>query len=148
VRRAAPVRYPDAVRPWQHVLDPLAGYLELAERLASEGARFAEPWNFGPDESGAASVRQLAEQFALQWGEGAGWEADRRPQPREAALLRLDASKARQRLGWRPTWDFAHALERSVAWYKAQARGADMRGMTLDQIAEFERARAPAIQPG
>jgi CDP-glucose 4,6-dehydratase len=137
--RAARVRRPEAVRPWQHVLDPLAGYLALAERLA-EGAAFAEAWNFGPDESDARPVRWVVEEFCRRWGGGASWQGDEDDHPHEAGLLMLDAGKARERLAWRPAWDAAQAVARSVEWYKAHAAGADMRAFTLQQIADYERA--------
>lgn len=138
--RPVRVRRPEAVRPWQHVLDPLSGYLRLAERLLADGKRWGEGWNFGPDESDARNVRWVVERFTQLWGDGARWEADPGPHPHEAGMLRLDISKARERLGWRPTWDIERALERTVAWYRAQAKGGDARELALAQIEDFEMA--------
>lgn len=138
--RPVRVRRPDAVRPWQHVLDPLSGYLRLAERLLADGERWAEGWNFGPDEADARNVRWVVERFVQLWGEGAGWEIDPGTHPHEAGMLRLDISKARQRLSWRPVWNIDRTLECTVAWYRGHAKGANMRALSLAQIDEFERA--------
>ena len=131
------IRRPDAVRPWQHVLDPLHGYLLLAEKLLAEGERWAQGWNFGPDERDARNVRWVADRFVSLWGGAARWEQDRGEHPHEAAMLRLDISKARQVLGWRPAWDVERALERTVQWYNAHAGGADARSLVLEQIDAF-----------
>lgn len=141
------LRSPGATRPWQHVLEPLAGYLALAERLATagDGARFAQGWNFGPAEADAVPVGELVATLARFWGGDAGWELDARPQPHEAHCLKLDASKARALLGWRPALGLADALEWTVAWYRRQARGEDARALCLDQIARY-RARQGAIE--
>jgi CDP-glucose 4,6-dehydratase len=134
----AELRNPLAIRPWQHVLDPLAGYLLLAERLHAQGPVVSEAWNFGPDEADAWSVRQVAERVALAWGDGASCrELTGVAGPHEAHWLKLDASKARQRLGWRPRWHIGQAIDRTVAWARAHAKGADMRKFTLDQILEY-----------
>ena len=136
------IRRPDAVRPWQHVLDPLSGYLRLAERLALEGEPWAQAWNFGPDDAGAKTVRSVVERFAQLWGPQAKWQADREEHPHEAGLLRLDIGKAQRRLGWKPSWDLERSLEKTVAWYQAYAARADMRSVSLGQIEQFEAARA------
>jgi CDP-glucose 4,6-dehydratase len=134
------LRYPDAVRPWQHVLDPLAGYLDLAERLHVEGADFAEAWNFGPSDEDARPVRWIVEQLIRGCGSRMSWEREPSPQPHEASNLRLDCSKARSRLGWRARWPLPVALEKICAWHKDFGRGANMRDCTLAQIREFEAA--------
>ena len=131
------IRHPEAVRPWQHVLEPLSGYLLLAERLRMEGVSFAEGWNFGPSEEDAWPVRRLAERLAALWGEGAGWRQDGDPHPHEAHYLRLDCAKAHERLDWRPRWDLARALAETVAWYRAQQSGEDVRAVTLAQIESY-----------
>ena len=113
------IRYPQATRPWQHVLDPLAGYLMLGERLLADPRGDAEAWNFGPDGSSQLSVAQVIVAFARQWP-AVRCDVDRRPQPHEAGLLHLDCTKARERLGWRPVWDAATTLERTAAWYRRQ----------------------------
>src|SRR5205807_1036967 len=97
----ARIRNPNATRPWQHVLDPLHGYLMLAERLWRDPA-LAGGWNFGPAEEDAVSVGRLADELAARWGAGAGWTADAGPHPHEARWLELDCAKARERLGWAP----------------------------------------------
>jgi len=133
------IRNRNAVRPWQHVLEPLHGYLLLAERLATEGARWAEAWNFGPHDADARPVAWIADALAGEWGDAARWQDDGGNHPHEAAWLKLDCSKARQQLGWQPRWDLAHALRAIVAWHQAQQRGADMREVSLAQIAAYER---------
>lgn len=134
---AAAVRRPDAVRPWQHVLEPLSGYLVLAERLVDEGPDFAEAWNFGPEESDAREVGWLADRVSTLWGDGARCEGDRRAHPHEATFLKLDCSKARARLGWRPRWHLERALEETVAWYRAFYAGSDVRALSAGQIAAY-----------
>ena len=132
------IRSPDSVRPWQHVLDPLAGYLSLAERLVTNGEAFAEAWNFGPAEDGRP-VRWLASRLCEQVP-GASWFADDAPQPHEARTLRLDSSKARARLAWSPRWTIEAALDRTLAWHTAWRSGARMVDVSLEQIAEYEAA--------
>ncbi len=131
------IRQPAAIRPWQHVLEPLHGYLLLAERLFIEGPAYAGGWNFGPDAADARSVRWLAEHLAVEWGVGAAWCADHQPHPHEAHYLRLDCAKAHERLGWRPHWNLARALAETVAWYRAERAGVDMRAATRAQIEQF-----------
>ncbi|MDD5363752.1 MAG: CDP-glucose 4,6-dehydratase [Gallionellaceae bacterium] len=135
-----PVRYPEAVRPWQYVLEPLAGYLQLAERL--HAGQDAEAWNFGPADADMHPVGALLDRLAALWGEGAAWQADGAEHPHEAGLLRLDSSKARIRLGWRPKYDTDAALARVVEWHRAWLAGADMRAYTLDQIDRYMAAGA------
>jgi CDP-glucose 4,6-dehydratase len=136
------LRYPRAVRPWQHVLDPLAGYLQLAERLlGTNGAPFARAWNFGPDGSGDASVGEVAHALAQLWGEGARvTETPSVQHPHEDGLLRLDSSLARSQLGWSPRWSLRDSLARTVEWQRAWLDGADMRDVCLRQIGEYEAA--------
>jgi CDP-glucose 4,6-dehydratase len=133
------VRAPQAVRPWQHVLEPLSGYLLLAERLCTDGEAFAEPWNFGPDETDARPVKWIVERLCAGVA-GARWQQDDAPQPHEAHTLRLDTAKARARLGWRPRWNLPHALEATLAWHRAWKSGADMADFSLRQIREYEAA--------
>jgi CDP-glucose 4,6-dehydratase len=140
--RAALIRNPEAVRPWQFVLEPLAGYLRLAERLWSGGAAFAEGWNFGPDESDARPVRFVADRLVALWGSAVSWESDKTAHPHEAAWLGLDCRKARERLGWRPVLALDEALEWTVRWYKEQAAGRAARKMTLEQIREYAKLGA------
>lgn len=136
-RRPVPIRNPRAVRPWQHVLEPLGGYLTLAEKLYDRGPEFAEAWNFGPRDQDCRPVSWIVEQLSEQWKDGVRWEIDDRPRPHEANSLKLDSAKATHRLDWAPRWDLATALRAIVRWHQAQQSGADMRGVTLDQIREY-----------
>jgi CDP-glucose 4,6-dehydratase len=129
------VRYPQAVRPWQHVLEPLSGYLMLAERLYD--GREAEAWNFGPADDDVRPVGQLLDSLAGIWGEGASWQSDANDHPHEAGLLRLDSSKARMVLGWQPKFNIDQALGRVVRWHRAWLSGEDMHAFTLDQIEQY-----------
>jgi CDP-glucose 4,6-dehydratase len=136
--RAVRIRSPDAIRPWQHTLEPLSGYLRLAELLFSSGAEFGESWNFGPHEDDARPVIWLASQFASRTG--CSWELENAEQPREAVHLKLDSSKARSRLGWHPRWRLATALEKAIEWHSEWRRDGDMRALTLRQIKEYEQS--------
>ncbi len=132
------VRSPEAVRPWQHALEPLSGYLLLVQRLRNEGQRFADGWNFGPDREAERPVRDLAERIVGLWGEGARWEVmSQAGLPHEAKYLTLNAAKARQELAWRPRLTLDNALALTVDWYKAFGTGRDMRPFTQDQIAAY-----------
>ncbi len=130
------LRRPEAVRPWQHVLNPLAGYLLLAERL-SHSREAARAWNFGPAPEDLQSVRWIVERMAALWGRRLDWEPDNAPYPDEAAYRALDSSAAERELGWRPGWGLERALERIVEWQRAYAGGADMRSLSLAQIEDF-----------
>jgi CDP-glucose 4,6-dehydratase len=134
------LRFPGAVRPWQHVLEPLSGYLQLAQCLfAPDGAKFAKTWNFGPDTGGDATVGEIAETTARLWGGGARVECASSPQnAHEASSLRLDSTLARTELGWKPRWPLDRALAQTVAWYRAWTLGADMAAISLDQIRTYE----------
>ena len=135
--RPALIRSPAAVRPWQHVLEPLSGYLALAEQLWVQSQAFAEGWNFGPRHDDAKPVQWLTSRLAEEWGGGARWECDRNVHPHEAAYLSLDISKARERLGWEPSWDLATALTKTVDWHRACMSGEDMRALCAAQIADY-----------
>lgn len=130
------VRNPQAVRPWQHVLNPLGGYLLLAQQLWSS-PEAARGWNFGPAPGDVRTVRAIVEFLRERWGEAFAWELDGAASAPEAAHLALDSSAAIERLGWQPAWDLEQALDRVVQWYQAHLRGDDMRRVTFDQIAEF-----------
>jgi CDP-glucose 4,6-dehydratase len=131
------IRNPDAVRPWQHVLDALHGYLLLAEKMHNDRS-FAEPWNFGPEDADSRSVRSVVEQATALWGDSAGWEEVPDRTYHEAGLLRLDSSKARSRLGWRSRLNVNSAVEWTVDWYKKVSRGADARECVESQISLYE----------
>jgi CDP-glucose 4,6-dehydratase len=128
------IRNPAAVRPWQHVLDPVVAYLLLAQRLAEQGRPFAEAWNFGPSAASEVPVSRIVETLVPRWGDGARWEQDVGDHPHEAAYLKLDCAKAASRLGWRPLIELDQALELTVEWYRGLAAGADMRALTLAQM--------------
>lgn len=136
--RPVVIRNPHAIRPWQNVLEPLNGYLQLAQKLYEKGAAYAEGWNFGPNEEDAKPVQWIVERLTRQWGDGASWKLDQIEHPHEAHYLKLDCSKAKMRLDWRPRWTLAQALENIIAWHKAHQRGDDMREFSLRQIAAFE----------
>jgi CDP-glucose 4,6-dehydratase len=131
------IRNPHAIRPWQHVLEPLSGYLRLAEKLVTDGPACAEAWNFGPGLDGEKPVRWVVEELVRRWGDGAGWREDSVDHPHEAHFLRLDIAKARMRLGWTPRLDLPQAIELVVAWHRAHRDGADPRATTLAQVAAF-----------
>ena len=131
------VRHPDSVRPYQHVLDPLFAYLRIA-RLQAEDPSLAGSYNVGPDDSGCVTTGKLAESFCRAWGEGAAWESRPEEGPHEANFLRLDCSKIRAALGWRPRWDIYTAVEKTVQWSKAcLVRGEDPAAYMEQQIEEF-----------
>jgi CDP-glucose 4,6-dehydratase len=133
---ATPIRHPEAVRPWQHVLNPLSGYLMLAERLWQSRAH-ADAWNFGPDDRDTLSVREVITKLSELWGAEIPWEQDTGDHPHEAHVLRLDSSKARQRLGWAPAWDLDEALVSIADWYRGYRDGVDPRELVLRQIEAF-----------
>jgi CDP-glucose 4,6-dehydratase len=129
------VRNPNAIRPWQHVLDPLAGYLLLAERLAGVGgAAFAEGWNFGPEDDSCIPVGDLVERLCGAWGKEARFAVQPGDHPHEAAFLKLDSSKARARLGWRPRWGIDTALNRIALWHAETESGRPALDACREQI--------------
>lgn len=136
------IRSPYAIRPWQHVLEPLTGYLVLAERLYTEGTKYAEAWNLGPDDSDNRNVEWISQKFATLWGMGFTCTIDDNPQPHEATYLKLDCSKARAVLGWNPRLTLDRALEVTVQWYKAWLAGDNMRAVTEQQISEYFDTRS------
>lgn len=139
------IRSPGAIRPWQHVLEPLSGYLALAEALVESGTQAAEAWNFGPVDDDARPVGWILDHLAARVPE-LRWHCDSAPQPHEANYLKLDSSKARARLGWAPRWRLDKALDMTVAWHRAWQRGDDMRVLSMAQIAEYADADArPAV---
>ena len=131
------IRSPYAIRPWQHVLEPLTGYLTLAAKLFSEGPKFAEGWNFGPDDRDAKNVEWLTSTICKLWGEGASFSIDKDPQPHEANYLKLDCSKAKAELGWMPKWDIETTLKSIVDWNKAFIAGDNIRNISEQQIEQY-----------
>lgn len=135
------VRAPNATRPWQHVLEPLSGYLLLSERLADTGQSFAEGWNFGPEMKSVWPVRAVVDHLVAAWGEAAAWRLDENANPHEATLLAVDAAKAQSRLGWQPRLSVAEALDWTVAFHRALEAGSDdpghSRKLCEKQIEDF-----------
>lgn len=136
---APAIRSPNALRPWQHVLEALGGYLLIADRLMRDEAAFADAWNFGPADEDARPVSWIVERVQAAWGGGADPLPWRGYAPHEAGLLKLDTSKARSLLGWRPALPLGQAIDWIVAWHKAVGSGADARGVTLGQIAAYRK---------
>jgi CDP-glucose 4,6-dehydratase len=133
------IRYPSAIRPWQHVLEPLCGYLTLAEKLISEPDVAAQAWNFGPEAEGARTVRWILDHVASK-GCGLAWEAVGTDDRHESGLLKLDIDKARAILAWQPRWNLETALDRTLAWHRSWRGGDDMRRVSLEEIAAYERS--------
>lgn len=128
------LRNPLATRPWQHVLEPLSGYLVLAQALFALGNEFAGAWNFGPNDEGNKTVQEVVDLLGRLWGSNAGWQQDPNVQPHEAHLLKLDCSKAHQQLGWSPKWSLEQSIEKIVRWHQSFKAGKDMRQISLEQI--------------
>lgn len=137
------IRSPLATRPWQHVLEPLSGYLTLAEKLFTEGKSFADAWNFGPEEADAKPVQWIVEYLCGQVP-GASWQCDAASQPHEANMLKLDSSKAKVQLGWHPRWNLQTALGMTLGWHQAWKQGADMAAISVQQIQAYEVAAKQA----
>ena len=131
------IRSPQATRPWQHVLEPLSGYLALAQRLYEEGSSFADAWNFGPEESDAKPVQWIIEKLCSQIP-NASWQCDASPQSHEANMLKLDSSKAKALLDWRPSWNLLTALQMTLVWHQAWKEHADMADISIKQIQQYE----------
>jgi len=131
------IRSPYAIRPWQHVLEPLTGYLTLAAKLFSESPGYAEGWNFGPNDKDARNVEWVINTICRLWGNGASFGIDTNPQPHEANYLKLDWSKAKAELGWIPKWDIETTLKSIVDWNKAYIRGENIREVCNQQIKEY-----------
>lgn len=135
------LRLPGSTRPWQHVLDPLAGYLRFVEKLDS-GADVPDALNFGPRRSESRSVRWVIERMIARWGDGASWKMDNAPTPPEAPVLEIDSTLATRRLDWLPRLSLESALDWTVDWYRAHERGSDMRAFSLEQIGRYEGLQA------
>jgi CDP-glucose 4,6-dehydratase len=136
------IRNPHAIRPWQHVLEPLSGYLALAQRLFESGTEYAEGWNFGPADDDAKSVEWIVSRICQIWGNGASYEIDAGDHPHEAHYLKLDCSKARLRLDWCHRWDLDQALIHISEWIKVYSSGGDVRRCCLEQIASYENLKS------
>ncbi len=132
------IRSPKATRPWQHVLEPLSGYLILAEKLYKNQKEYDEGWNFGPDEQDAKPVDWILDKMISKWPDS-GWELDQNSNPHEADFLKLDISKVKSKLGWKPVWELSHTLEKIIDWHKAWLNKEDMQTMCLAEIEEYTR---------
>lgn len=132
--QAVNIRNPHAIRPWQHVLEPLSGYLTLAEKLYEDAATFAEAWNFGPNEEDSKPVQWIVEQLTASWGKGACWQLDVGDHPHEAHYLKLDCKKAKAKLLWQPRWSLSTALDQIILWHKAFLNQENMRQASSAQI--------------
>ncbi len=129
------IRNSQAIRPWQHVLEPLSGYLLLAQKLWEDGSQYAEGWNFGPNENDAKPVGWIVDYLTKIWGENVSWKKDiQTKHPHEAHYLKLDCSKAKSKLDWHPKWDIETALNITVDWYKAYQQEKDMYSLMKEQI--------------
>lgn len=136
--REIAIRNPGSIRPWQHVLEPLAGYIALAERLLAEGESFAESWNFGGAPEETQSVAWIVDRVVTAWNDGDAESTIAVPDGlHETSALRLDSTKAKSLLGWRPRWALHTAIEKAVDWYKCEQRGGDVRALSIDQISEY-----------
>jgi CDP-glucose 4,6-dehydratase len=133
------IRNPLSTRPWQHVLEPLSAYLMLAENLYKEGQSFAEGWNFGPKDEDCRSVQWILENMISVWGEGASWELDEKSNPHEANFLKLDCSKAKNRLKWEPRWTLQETLKMIVNWHRKFIDGADVEIECLKEINQYNQ---------
>ena len=134
---AVSIRNPNSIRPWQHVLEPLSGYLLLAEELCAQPATFSQAWNFGPQDEDAKPVGWIVEAIAGKWGSEAAWSFDEGPHPHEAHYLKLDISKARQILGWSPRWTLDQALDNVIEWHQAWRQRHDVRTKCMEQIEHY-----------
>jgi CDP-glucose 4,6-dehydratase len=131
------IRNPQATRPWQHVLEPLSGYLILAQALWQKGDKFAEGWNFGPKDEDVEPVAWILDRMVSFWGAGASWQLDRGDHPHEAKYLKLDISKARMHLSWTPTWRLESTLHKIVAWHRAWLANEKMDSYSIDEIKRY-----------
>jgi len=132
------IRNPKATRPWQHVLEPLSGYLILAQKLYESPEKYAEGWNFGPNDTDVKPVDWILDEMVKQW-QGASWELDKNAHPHEAGFLKLDISKARTALNWHPTWHLDHTLEKIIAWQQAWLNKKNVQAVCLTEIDEYMR---------
>ncbi|MFN2498990.1 MAG: CDP-glucose 4,6-dehydratase [Pyrinomonadaceae bacterium] len=135
--RPAVIRNPEATRPWQHVLDPLAGYIRLMENLVTDGSKYAESWNFGPRVEDAKPVSWVAQRLVELWDGDKGWQVEDADHPHEAHYLKLDSAKAAAQLGWQPQWNIDEGLRAVVDWYKCYESGQELRDLMVRQIESY-----------
>ena len=133
------IRNPLSTRPWQHVLEPLSGYLVLAENLYKNGDHFDQAWNFGPNDEDCQPVSNILDKLVRNWGRGAQWQLDKNSNPHEAGFLKLDCSKARTQLEWQPRWNLDHTLKMIVNWHQGWLAGENMTNRCLHEIADYNK---------
>lgn len=133
------VRNPMSTRPWQHVLEPLSGYLVLAQHLYEDGSTYAEGWNFGPKDEDCKPVSWILDKMVAKWGKGAAWELDKNNNPHEAGYLKLDCSKAAMQLNWRPKWNLEDTLESIINWHQHYLSGKNIKEQCLLEIAKYQK---------
>jgi len=143
---AVVIRNPQSTRPWQHVLEPLSGYLLLAQKMYESPQAYAEAWNFGPCDDDAKPVDWILEHMVKQWGKGALWQLDQGSHPHEAGYLKLDISKAKSRLDWQPTWNLDRTLEKIVIWHQAWLNGEDMQTRCLNEVEKYMENMNKGVQ--
>jgi CDP-glucose 4,6-dehydratase len=131
------IRNPNSIRPWQHVIEPLSGYLLLAEKCYADPKAFSQAWNFGPRDDDAKPVGWIVETMANKWSKEAAWSFDEGPHPHEAHYLKLDISKARQLMGWTPRWTLDQALDNVIEWHHTWLQRRDVRDVCLKQIERY-----------
>jgi CDP-glucose 4,6-dehydratase len=132
------IRNPKATRPWQHVLEPLSGYLILAEKLYKNQKEYAEGWNFGPNEKDVKPVDWILDKMILKWP-NASWRLDQNPSPHEASFLKLNITKAESKLGWKPVWELSYTLDKIISWHKDWLNKEDMQAVCLAEIEEYTK---------
>jgi CDP-glucose 4,6-dehydratase len=135
------IRFPKSIRPWQHVLEPLSGYLELAQKLYENGPHYSEGWNFGPDDNDAQPVEWIVKKMCEKWGRSASFDVDQGEHPHEASYLKLDCSKAKTKLGWTPGWTLEQALDKIVEWAVAYRDNRDIKQVCLSQLEEYCKSK-------
>lgn len=140
--KAVNIRNPQAIRPWQYVLEPLSGYLMLAKKLWEDGVGYSEGWNFGPNDEDVKPVQWIVENLTKSWRKGASWVLDGSDHPHEAHYLKLDCSKAKTRLDWHPRWSLVDALGAIIDWHRAYRDGKDMHELTVSQIQDYVRGKS------
>ena len=140
------IRNPKAIRPWQHVLEPLAGYLILAQKLLEDESSYADAWNFGPSEDSAIPVQELARRLLNLLESETGWHSSFQTSPHESQLLRLDISKARHGLGWEPLWSIDDTLEKVAEWHRGWRSKVDIESLCIGQIDAYQNQVANRSQ--
>jgi len=135
------IRNPHAIRPWQHVLEPLSGYMQLAEKMYCNGGEYSQAWNFGPNDEDEESVQWIVKMMAELWGRGAKWIIDDGNHPHEANYLKLDCARAHSKLLWKPKWNLKRSLNEVIGWHQVEQKGGDLWAKSIEQINEYEEVK-------